>query len=76
MLAELEKALSPLPPSPLVLVTDTLRSDGGFLLVHFLLSNLKAGKRVCFVGLEQSLFHYTSVARKLVNEHLFVNNVD
>jgi len=54
-----------IPPSAFVLATDTVRTDGGFLLVHFLISYLKSGRHVCFVALEQSLFHYVSVCRKL-----------
>lgn len=48
-----------------LLITDTLRAEGNFLLHHFLNSSLRRGDKVLFVGLEQSFFHYSSVSKKL-----------
>jgi len=48
-----------------VLIADALQADGSFLLHHYILSYLKGGGRVVLVGLEQSFFHYFSVARKM-----------
>jgi archaellum biogenesis ATPase FlaH len=48
-----------------LLITDTLRAEGNFLLHHFLNSALRRGDKVLFVGVEQSCFHYSSVSKKL-----------
>ncbi|XP_053324038.1 elongator complex protein 6 [Spea bombifrons] len=41
------------------------KTNGSFLLHHFLSYYLKAGCKVCFVGLAQSFSHYSAVAQKL-----------
>ncbi|NXI38275.1 ELP6 protein, partial [Galbula dea] len=41
------------------------RTDGSFLVHHFLSFYLRAGCKVCFVALLQSFSHYNSVAQKL-----------
>ncbi|KFO78144.1 Elongator complex protein 6, partial [Cuculus canorus] len=46
------------------LLRDT-RTDGSFLVHHFLSFYLKAGCKVCFVALLQSFSHYNVVAQKL-----------
>jgi len=48
-----------------IVIQDALNADGSFLLQHFLTLFLESSKTVCFVGLEQSLFHYFNIARKL-----------
>jgi len=55
-----------LPTGRFVLIKDTLQADGAVLLPHFLFGYLKTGKRAALLGLEQSVFHYTAVGRKLV----------
>ncbi|NXR32045.1 ELP6 protein, partial [Zosterops hypoxanthus] len=47
-----------------VLLRDT-RTDGSFLVHHFLSFYLRAGCKVCFVALLQSFSHYSIVAHKL-----------
>ncbi|NXC18324.1 ELP6 protein, partial [Corythaeola cristata] len=46
------------------LLRDT-RTDGSFLVHHFLSFYLRAGCKVCFVALLQSFSHYNIVAQKL-----------
>ncbi|NXW54101.1 ELP6 protein, partial [Eurystomus gularis] len=46
------------------LLRDT-RTDGSFLVHHFLSFYLRAGCKVCFVALLQSFSHYSVVAQKL-----------
>ncbi|NXM03709.1 ELP6 protein, partial [Tyrannus savana] len=46
------------------LLRDT-RTDGSFLVHHFLSFYLRAGCKVCFVALLQSFSHYSIVAQKL-----------
>ncbi|NXN10396.1 ELP6 protein, partial [Indicator maculatus] len=46
------------------LLRDT-RTDGSFLVHHFLSFYLRAGCKVCFVALFQSFSHYSVVAQKL-----------
>ncbi|XP_010001152.1 PREDICTED: elongator complex protein 6 [Chaetura pelagica] len=46
------------------LLLDT-RTDGSFLVHHFLSFYLRAGCKVCFVALLQSFSHYNIVAQKL-----------
>ncbi|NWW87623.1 ELP6 protein, partial [Rhynochetos jubatus] len=46
------------------LLRDT-RTDGSFLVHHFLSFYLRAGCKVCFVALLQSFSHYNTVAQKL-----------
>ncbi|KAL6073364.1 Elongator subunit elp6 [Balamuthia mandrillaris] len=48
-----------------VLIEDSIRADGSFLLHHFLFGFLKAGHPACLLALDQSLFHYLSVGKKL-----------
>lgn len=56
-----------LPPSnSQVIITDTLKSDGNFLIHHFLANQLKANQRVVLVGLAQIFNHYFLISRKLV----------
>lgn len=56
-----------LPPSnSQIIITDTLKSDGNFLLHHFLANHLKANQRVVLVGLAQIFNHYFLISRKLV----------
>ncbi|NWH81190.1 ELP6 protein, partial [Piaya cayana] len=54
------------------LLRDT-RTDGSFLVHHFLSFYLKAGCKVCFVALLQSFSHYSVVAQKLVSLLALVN---
>jgi len=61
-----------LPKGNLIFIKDKLESEGAFLLHHFLFAHLKANKEACLVALEQSLFHYTSVAKKLVSNILLL----
>jgi len=61
-----------LPKGNLIFIKDKLESEGAFLLHHFLFAHLKANKEACLVALEQSLFHYTSVAKKLVPNTLLL----
>ncbi|KAM8967505.1 elongator complex protein 6 [Pelodytes ibericus] len=48
----------------LTLICDC-NTDGSFLVHHFLSYYLKAGCKVCFVGLIQSFSHYNAIAQKL-----------
>jgi KaiC/GvpD/RAD55 family RecA-like ATPase len=49
-----------------VLIKDTLKGEGAVLLHHFLFGFLRPVRgRVCLISTEQSLFHYTFVAKKL-----------
>ncbi|XP_050164151.1 elongator complex protein 6 isoform X2 [Myiozetetes cayanensis] len=68
MFAELNELLgaSPQRPEPgkFTLLRDT-RTDGSFLVHHFLSFYLRAGCKVCFVALLQSFSHYSIVAQKL-----------
>lgn len=48
------------------MIADTIRAEGSFLLHHFIHMFLKGNNAACVVGLDQSLFHYFNVARKLV----------
>jgi hypothetical protein len=57
-----------LPSEKLIVIEDSIRSDGSFLLHHFMNMFLKAEQRVCLVGFEQTLTHYFLVARKLVSK--------
>ncbi|XP_019363548.1 PREDICTED: elongator complex protein 6 [Gavialis gangeticus] len=68
MFAELNELLNASPERPeqgtFTLLRDT-RTDGSFLVHHFLSFYLKAGCKVCFVALIQSFSHYNVVAQKL-----------
>ncbi|XP_030227229.1 elongator complex protein 6 [Gadus morhua] len=48
----------------LILVSDR-RADASFLVHHFLSFYLKAGCKVCFLGLAQSFSHYSAVSQRL-----------
>uniref|UniRef100_A0A8D0HIW7 Elongator complex protein 6 n=1 Tax=Sphenodon punctatus TaxID=8508 RepID=A0A8D0HIW7_SPHPU len=52
------------PSQGLTLLCDA-KTDGSFLVHHFLSFYLKAGCKVCFVALLQSFSHYKIVAQKL-----------
>ncbi|XP_074842442.1 elongator complex protein 6 isoform X2 [Carettochelys insculpta] len=68
MFAELNELLNASPDRPaqgtLTLLRDT-RTDGSFLVHHFLSFYLRAGCKVCFVALVQSFSHYNIIAQKL-----------
>ncbi|KAM6282526.1 elongator complex protein 6 [Porphyrio hochstetteri] len=68
MFAELNELLGASPQRPetgkFTLLRDT-RTDGSFLVHHFLSFYLRAGCKVCFVALLQSFSHYNIVAKKL-----------
>ncbi|XP_067148201.1 elongator complex protein 6 isoform X1 [Apteryx mantelli] len=68
MFAELNELLNASPQRPekgtFTLLRDT-RTDGSFLVHHFLSFYLRAGCKVCFVALLQSFSHYNIVAQKL-----------
>ncbi|GAA5797664.1 hypothetical protein EDC94DRAFT_623802 [Helicostylum pulchrum] len=48
-----------------VAITDCLKSDGNFLIHHFVVNQLKANKPVILVGLAQIFNHYFLIGRKL-----------
>ncbi|XP_069066983.1 elongator complex protein 6 [Pleurodeles waltl] len=60
----LNTSLEQLEQGKFALVLDT-KTDGSFLVHHFLSFYLKAGCKVCFVALVQSFSHYNIVAQKL-----------
>ncbi|OXB64209.1 hypothetical protein ASZ78_003657 [Callipepla squamata] len=68
MLAELNELLDAAPQRPdagkFTLLRDS-RTDGSFLVHHFLSFYLRAGCKVCFLALVQSFSHYNMVAQKL-----------
>ncbi|XP_075561785.1 elongator complex protein 6 isoform X2 [Pelecanus crispus] len=68
MFRELNELLGASPQRPetgkFTLLRDT-RTDGSFLVHHFLSFYLRAGCKVCFVALLQSFSHYNIVAQKL-----------
>ncbi|XP_074429939.1 elongator complex protein 6 isoform X1 [Larus michahellis] len=68
MFVELNELLGASPQRPetgkFTLLRDT-RTDGSFLVHHFLSFYLRAGCKVCFVALLQSFSHYNIVAQKL-----------
>ncbi|XP_057258833.1 elongator complex protein 6 isoform X3 [Pezoporus wallicus] len=70
MFAELNELLNASPQRPetgkFTLLRDT-RTDGSFLVHHFLSFYLRAGCKVCFVALLQSFSHYNIIAQKLVS---------
>lgn len=63
MFPELQSALSP-ERRQFILISDW-RTDGGFLIHHFLSDYLKSRRKVCFVALAQSFSHYNLIAQKL-----------
>ncbi|KAM9387073.1 elongator complex protein 6 [Phaethornis superciliosus] len=68
MFVELNELLDASPQRPetgkFTLLRDS-RTDGSFLVHHFLSFYLRAGCKVCFVALLQSFSHYSIVAQKL-----------
>ncbi|XP_042749215.1 elongator complex protein 6 isoform X1 [Lagopus leucura] len=68
MLQELNELLDAAPQRPdtgkFTLLRDS-RTDGSFLVHHFLSFYLRAGCKVCFLALVQSFSHYNIVAQKL-----------
>ncbi|KAL7415484.1 hypothetical protein BDY24DRAFT_383101 [Mrakia frigida] len=67
----------PLPPKgSTILLSDTLSSPAGFVLMHFLASQLKAGKEVVLVGCGEGLSHYRAVAKKMYLNDSAVTFID
>ncbi|KAG7318036.1 hypothetical protein KOW79_019071 [Hemibagrus wyckioides] len=68
MFAELNSILNTSPDDVtqrgFILLSDR-KADASFLIHHYLSFYLKAGCRVCFVGLVQSFSHYSAVAQRL-----------
>ncbi|XP_057689197.1 elongator complex protein 6 [Corythoichthys intestinalis] len=68
MFTELNSILNESPENfstgEFVLLSDR-QSDASFLIHHFLGFYLRAGCQVCFVGLAQSLSHYSAVSQRL-----------
>ncbi|KAG7274862.1 hypothetical protein CRUP_012346 [Coryphaenoides rupestris] len=68
MFAELNAILNSSPDhfkqGEFILVSDR-RADASFLVHHFLSFYLRAGCRVCFLGLAQSFSHYSAVSQRL-----------
>ncbi|KAI8981477.1 hypothetical protein BDB01DRAFT_697572, partial [Pilobolus umbonatus] len=54
------------PMNSHIAVTDCLKSEGNFLLHHFIINHLKANRPVILVGLAQIFNHYFLISRKLV----------
>lgn len=54
------------PAGSNIVITDTLKSNGNFLLHHFISNHLRANQRVIVVGLSQIFNHYFLIGRKLV----------
>lgn len=63
MFPELQNALSP-ERRKFTLITDW-KTDGSFLIHHFLSYYLKSRWKVCFVALAQSFSHYNLIQQKL-----------
>ncbi|GLD92266.1 hypothetical protein PINS_up000799 [Pythium insidiosum] len=53
------------PRGQFVVLQDRIDASGAFLVHHFVALFLKAGHRVCFLNLANSIEHYTAVGRKL-----------
>ncbi|KAJ2960666.1 hypothetical protein NQZ79_g4049 [Umbelopsis isabellina] len=53
------------PAGSNIVITDTLKSNGNFLLHHFIANHLRAGQKVIVVGLSQIFNHYFLIGRKL-----------
>jgi len=49
----------------LILLLDSIHAEGSFLLHHFLHWFLKNNDNVCVAALDQSLFHYFNIGKKL-----------
>eukprot|EP01132_Coremiostelium_polycephalum_P008015 gene8015-9860_t len=72
-----------IPTGKLILISDTLEAEGSFLIHHFLQTIFKINNNknlstttnngICLLGLNQSLYHYSNIGRKLgynlVNEN-------
>ncbi|KAI1885647.1 hypothetical protein AGOR_G00205980 [Albula goreensis] len=52
------------PQGEFILVSDR-KADASFLIHHFLSFYLRAGSKVCFLGLVQSFSHYNAVSQRL-----------
>jgi len=55
------------PTGSLILITDTLSSDGNFLIHHFIANHIRANRHVVLVGFNQLLTHYQAIGKKLVS---------
>ncbi|KAF4076150.1 hypothetical protein AMELA_G00227110 [Ameiurus melas] len=68
MFVELNSILNTSPDdvtqTEFILLSDR-KADASFLIHHYLSFYLKAGCKVCFVGLVQSFSHYSAVAHRL-----------
>lgn len=68
MFPELNSLLSSSPesfkPGDFILVSDR-QADASFLIHHYLSFYLRAGCKVCFLGLVQSFSHYSAVGQRL-----------
>ncbi|XP_026989066.2 elongator complex protein 6 [Tachysurus fulvidraco] len=68
MFAELNNILNTSPDDvtqrSFILLSDR-KADASFLIHHYLSFYLKAGCKVCFIGLVQSFSHYSAVAQRL-----------
>uniref|UniRef100_A0A4W5LNE5 Elongator complex protein 6 n=2 Tax=Hucho hucho TaxID=62062 RepID=A0A4W5LNE5_9TELE len=68
MFAELNSILNTSPdsfkPGEFILVSDK-HTDASFLIHHFLSFYLRAGCKVCFLGLVQSFSHYSAISQRL-----------
>ncbi|CAB1334337.1 unnamed protein product [Coregonus sp. 'balchen'] len=68
MFAELNSILNTSPDSfkqgEFILVSDR-HTDASFLIHHFLSFYLRAGCKVCFLGLVQSFSHYSAISQRL-----------
>jgi archaellum biogenesis ATPase FlaH len=62
-----------LPKENFILIKDTLKADGSFLLQYFVQLFLKGDHHVCFVAFDQNFGHYFNVSKKmginLINAH-------
>jgi hypothetical protein len=56
-----------LPKEKFILIKDTLKSSGSFLLYNFIQMFLKGDHHVCFIAFDQNFGHYFNVAKKLVS---------
>ena len=55
-----------LPESNSITVFDTVRCDGNFLILHYLVTSLAKGRPVILVTVAQIFNHYNLAAKKLV----------
>jgi hypothetical protein len=57
-----------LPPAGSnIVIADTLKSNGNFLLHHFIVNHIRANQPVIVIGLSQIFNHYFLIGRKLVS---------